>query len=158
MQGLKRDEGSPEGHHEEWSACHERQVSGLRNRALPDPQAIAPHNSRQVAIAIASAAQQAKAEDVVILDLRKLSYSFDFFVICTGSSDRRVRTITDDVEEALDPLGVRRHHQEGNGQGGWVLLDYGPVVGHIFDPELRDYYRLERLWADAPRVRFRHKK
>ena len=104
---------------------------------------------------MASAARHSKAENVVILDLRKLSTSFDFFVICSGSSNRRIRTIADDIEEALHSHGLKSGHQEGNGHGGWLLLDYGQVVGHIFDPELRDYYRLERLWADAPRLPLR---
>ena len=93
-----------------------------------------------------------KAQDLVILDLRRLSTSFDFFVLCTGSSERRIRTIADDVEEELSAHGVTRRHLEGQ-DGSWLLLDYGPVVGHLFSPEFRRFYSLERLWADAPRLR-----
>ncbi len=93
-----------------------------------------------------------KAEEVVILDLRRLSTFFDFFVLCTGSSDRRIQTIADHVEETLSVHGVNRRHIEGM-DGSWMLLDYGPVVGHLFSPELRKFYSLERLWADAPRLR-----
>ena len=106
---------------------------------------------------MALAASEAKAEEVVILDLRKVSFSFDFFVLLSGSSDRRVQTIAEHIEENLTAKGVRPWHEEGRRQGGWVLLDYGNVVGHVFDPQVREFYGLERLWADAPRVAF-HKK
>lgn len=101
---------------------------------------------------MARSALATKAEEVVVLDLRRLSGSFDFFVLCTGSSDRRIQTIADEVEEVLSAHGVNRRHVEGM-DGSWMLLDYGPVVGHIFSPERRKFYCLERLWADAPRVR-----
>ncbi len=101
---------------------------------------------------MAQSALDAKAEDVVVLDLRKLSYSFDFFVLCSVSSDRRVQTIADDIGEKFSNHGMRAGHMEGLPEGGWVLLDYGPVVAHIFSPELRQFYGLERLWSDAPRV------
>jgi len=101
---------------------------------------------------MARVALEAKAEDVVILDLRKLSYSFDFFVLCSASSDRRILTIAEGIEEKLAPHPVDLRHREGHEQGGWILLDYGPVVTHIFSPEVRQFYGLERLWADAPTV------
>ena len=101
---------------------------------------------------MARKAVDAKAEGVVILDLRKLSYSFEYFVLCSVESDRRVQTIADDIREALSNGGERWGHAEGQSDGGWVLLDYGPVVCHLFAPEMREFYGLERLWADAPRV------
>ena len=101
---------------------------------------------------MARTALGAKAEDVVILDLRKLSFSFDFFVLVSASSDRRMGTVAEDIEEQLSSCGVSPGHIEGRREGGWVLLDYGSVVAHIFDPEVRRFYRLERLWADAPHV------
>ncbi|MCM8811997.1 MAG: ribosome silencing factor [Candidatus Omnitrophica bacterium] len=124
----------------------------LRNRALSDPEAIINRSSRQLAIAMAQTALDAKAEDVVVLDLRKLSYSFDFFVLCSVDSDRHLQTIADDIKEKFRTNGVRSAHEEGQPQGGWKLLDYGPVVVHIFFPDVREFYRLERLWADAPRL------
>ena len=93
-----------------------------------------------------------KAEDVVVLDLRRISYSFDFFVLVSGSSSIRIKTISEEVEEKLSEQGEKPGHREGNGQSGWVLLDYGMVVFHIFSPEAREFYRLEKLWADAPHV------
>lgn len=102
---------------------------------------------------MARAALHAKAEDMVILDLRKLSFSFDYFLLCSASSDRRIQTIVDHILEALSKKGARPAHLEGRPDGGWLLLDFGPVVGHVFSPEAREFYKLERLWADAPQVR-----
>ena len=101
---------------------------------------------------MAGAALGAKAEDILILDLRKVSYSFDFFFICSAGSDRRIQAVVDHINEALDEGGVRTVHREGHPEGGWVLLDFGSVVGHVFTPEVREYYALERLWADAPHI------
>ena len=101
---------------------------------------------------MAQKALENKAEDVVVLDLRKLSFSFDFFVVCSASSDRRIHTISDTIRESLNGHGERGGHGEGKGEGGWVLLDYGSVVCHIFEPEVREFYGIERLWADAPHV------
>ena len=104
-------------------------------------------------MAMAHAALDAKAEELVILDLRKLTFSFDFFFLCSAASDRRIKTVADHVEEALFRKGHKPRHVEGQPEGGWFLMDFGPVVAHIFSPEARRYYELERLWADAPRLR-----
>ncbi len=108
--------------------------------------------TRQKALRIARAALDSKADDLVILDLRKRSATFDYFVVCTVTSQRRSQAVADAIEESLETLGARLAHKEGYADGGWVLLDYGSVIGHIFAPELRTFYRLERLWADALRV------
>lgn len=107
---------------------------------------------------MASAALSAKADDVVILDLRKVSFSFDFFVLFSAPSDRRLQTIAEHIEEELASRGIRAWHEEGRPEGGWILLDYRQVIAHIFDPEVRRFYDLERLWADAPRVPFTKKR
>ena len=101
---------------------------------------------------MAQAARDAKAEELVVLNLQKLSYSFDYFFLCSASSDRRVKTIAEQIREALSDRGMTSLRVEGLPESGWVLLDCGPVVGHIFSPEARSFYALERLWADAPRV------
>jgi ribosome-associated protein len=93
-----------------------------------------------------------KAIDVVVLDLRKISDAADFFVIASGSSDTHVRTLAERVREAVERSGRRPHHVEGVTAGRWALLDFIDVVIHVFHPTLRDYYQLERLWADAPVV------
>jgi ribosome-associated protein len=100
---------------------------------------------------VAEVAEAKRAEDVVILDLRGLTLVTDYFVICTGTSRVQIRAISEAVVEALDderPRGIR----EGDADAQWVLLDYGDVVAHVFGPEARAFYRLEKLWADAPIV------
>jgi len=90
-----------------------------------------------------------KAVDPVVLDLRDLTAAADYFVIASGTSDTHVRGMADHLLTALAPHGVRPHHVEGLPQGRWVLLDYVDFVVHVFHPELRDFYQLERLWGDA---------
>lgn len=102
---------------------------------------------------MAQAALDAKAEELVLLDLRKLSFSFEFFLICSAGSDRRIKTVVEKIEENLSEKGEKPLHREGRAESGWMLLDFGSVVGHVFAPEARRFYQLERLWADAPRVR-----
>ncbi len=124
----------------------------MRDRVVPDPQAIAK-TSRQLILRMAQTALDAKAEEPVILDLRKLSYSFDYFFLCSAESDRRVQAVADHLEETLDGEGIRLRHREGHPEGGWLLLDFGSIIAHIFSPEARSFYELERMWADAPQIR-----
>ena len=93
-----------------------------------------------------------KAVDALVLDLRGLCGATDYFVIVSGTSDAHVRGMADHLMTALAPRGVAPHHVEGLAQGRWVLLDYVDFVVHVFHPELRDFYQLERLWGDAPVV------
>jgi ribosome-associated protein len=92
-----------------------------------------------------------KAVDGVVLDLRGLTDATDRFVIVSGTSDTHVRAIAEHVLETLRLEGARAHHVEGLPAGRWVLLDYVDFVVHVFQPALRDFYQLERLWGDAPR-------
>ncbi len=108
--------------------------------------------SQEVAAAAARAAADKQAEDVVILDVHDLIVITDFFVVCTGTSDRHVKTLVEEVEKALRALGSKPVRREGEQDARWVLLDYVDVVVHVFAPEERDYYDLERLWRDAPRL------
>jgi len=98
---------------------------------------------------IAALALSKKAEDVLSVDLRGLSPACDFFVICTGTSGVHARAIADAIEDGLRESGEKAWHVEGRETGRWVLLDFVNVVVHVFDPEARDYYCLERLWGDA---------
>jgi ribosome-associated protein len=93
-----------------------------------------------------------KAQDVVVLDLRGLCDATDYFVIASGTSDTHVRALAERVIEAMGQVGRRAHHVEGLTSGRWVLLDFVDLVVHVFHPELREFYQLERLWADAPAV------
>ena len=93
-----------------------------------------------------------KAIDVMVLDLRDLSSATDFFVIATGRSDIHVKAIADHVIDSAKRQGNRPEHIEGLDEGRWVLLDYIDHVVHIFHPAVRDFYRLETLWGDAPSI------
>ena len=102
---------------------------------------------------IAKFAQGKKAQDVVILDMRKISNITDFFIICSGNSTRQVRATADYIIEQLKQLGKRPWHIEGYRYALWLLLDYGDVVVHIFHAPTRQFYDLERLWGDAPLIK-----
>jgi ribosome-associated protein len=91
-----------------------------------------------------------KAVDLMVLDVRGLCSATDFFVIASGTSEAHVRGMAGHLVESLAPRGLRPHHVEGEAQGRWVLLDYVDVVIHLFHPEQREFYQLERLWGDAP--------
>lgn len=100
----------------------------------------------------AHAAQEKKAIDLAVLDLQGLSTIADFFLVCSARSAPQADTIADAVRGALRAEGVRPRHNEGSAQSGWLLLDYGDVVVHVFLEETRGFYALDRLWGDAPLV------
>ena len=100
---------------------------------------------------IALAALAKKAEDVMVLDLRGLSSVTDYYVIATGNGPRQVTAMADAIEQEMGKKGVRTIGSEGRSAGTWVLLDFGDVVAHLFEPEARAHYDLEGNWADAPR-------
>ena len=110
--------------------------------------------SRDVAVAAARAAADKQAGEIVILDVHETIVITDYFVICTAGTQRQIRTVIDAVEDALRGLGVKPMRREGEPEAGWWLLDYIDVVVHVFGTEERAYYDLERLWSDAPRVRW----
>ena len=97
-------------------------------------------------------ALERKARDVVVLDVTGISTATDHFVIATGGSDVQVKAIAEHVLEELKKEGERPEHVEGLGGGRWVLLDYIDFVVHVFHPKARDFYQLEALWGDAPRL------
>ena len=113
-----------------------------------------PIKSDKLAKLCASIAADKKAEDIVVLDLRKLSSFTDFFVICTGASEPQLKAIASEIEDRLKkehkvrPMGV-----DGYPLSQWVIADYGDVVVHIFHPEKRALYCLEDMWNDAPRLK-----
>lgn len=109
--------------------------------------------SQAKALACAKAAIDKKAENLKILDLTDLSGFTDYFVICSGTSDRQVQAISDSIEAALETRGTGALSCEGYAEGRWVLMDFGDVVVHVFLDALREYYDLESLWADAPRLK-----
>jgi len=91
-------------------------------------------------------------EDVLLLDIRPVSMIADYFVICSGASERQIQAIYEDILAKLKEVGVDPLHSEGTATSGWVLVDYGSVIVHVFLPPTRRYYNLEQLWKDARTV------
>jgi len=105
--------------------------------------------------AAAQAAHETRGRDILLLDLREVTPEFDFFVLATGGSVRQLHAISDEIDHVLEEnLNDRRRGMEGYQQGGWIVLDYGDLIVHLFDEKMRDYYRLEDLWAQAKRIPF----
>ena len=98
------------------------------------------------------AALDKKAVDVVVLDLRNTPAFTDYFVLCSGLNPRQVKAIADAVEETLRAVKVRPAHVEGYDRAEWVLMDFFTFIVHIFTPQTREFYSLERLWGDAERI------
>ena len=98
------------------------------------------------------AALEKKAINVVVLDLRHTPAFTDFFVLCSGQNARQVKAIADNVEEALRAAKVRPAHIEGYDRSEWVLMDFFNFIVHVFSPQTREFYALERLWGDAERI------
>lgn len=103
----------------------------------------------QLARALVEVAADRKAEDVTLLDLRPISVIADYFVICTGTSERQGNALVRALVDRAAELGYASKRIEGTSEGGWVLLDFGDVIAHVFSPQQRDFYRLEELWKDA---------
>jgi ribosome-associated protein len=121
-----------------------------RPRRRNERPALYQIDSKHAAIVAAQAADAKRAERVVILDVRATLGVTDFFVISSAGNPRQVKAVVDNVEEHLRHAGRRPEHREGVQDARWVLLDYGDFVVHVFLDQARDYYDLERLWADSP--------
>lgn len=107
---------------------------------------------RNLALRIADILAETPASDTVVLDIRGLSTFSDFFVICSGENERQLRAISERLQEELSEDGIRPQRSEGTPRSGWIVLDYNDAIVHVFDQELRDFYKMERLWAEAPRL------
>ena len=131
---------------------------GQRSRRVSDPAGavatgeVCSLEPNELAHAIVDAAADKKASDIVLLDLRKVAFIADFFVLCNGQSARQIKAIAGGIMESIKNMGVRRLAVEGASESGWVLVDAGAVIVHVFSPDLRAYYALEELWRDAPVV------
>ncbi len=115
----------------------------------------APSTSKRLTGDVGKAVRAAldkKALDVVVLDLRETPAFTDFFVLCSGTSQRQVKAIADGVEEALRAAKVRPAHVEGYDRAEWILMDFFTFIVHVFTPQTREFYSLERLWGDARRI------
>jgi ribosome-associated protein len=114
------------------------------------PEEMTPERLAQLA---ASYAADKKAIDLTVLDLRGVSSYTDFFVVCSGNTDRQTKAIHDAIHEGLKKdHGRLPRRVEGTGEARWILMDYFDIVVHVFVPEVRDFYRLEQLWGDVPRL------
>lgn len=109
--------------------------------------------SLKLAQSIAKFAQDKKAQDVMILDMRKVANFCDYFVIGTGQSTRQVQAIADGIGEGLKKQNIKIRHIQGLSDSHWVVLDSGSVVAHVFDKETREFYALEYLWQEAKKVK-----
>jgi ribosome-associated protein len=99
-----------------------------------------------------TAAQDRKAVEVVVLDLRPANGFADYFLVCSGTNPRQIKAISDSIQEKLGEKGLRPAHVEGYDHAGWILLDYFDFIVHIFSPEARAFYDLERLWGTAKKI------
>jgi ribosome-associated protein len=97
-------------------------------------------------------AEENKARNVVVLDMRGITALYDYFVIATGVSRRQLHTLAEEIDDAMKAEGDERQGIEGYEAGKWIVQDYGDIVVHLFDQPSREYYDLENLWADAPRI------
>ncbi len=104
------------------------------------------------ALLCARVAEDNKARDILVLDMRGITPLFDFQVLATGASRRQIHTLAEEIDAALHALGEQRLTIEGYRSAKWVVQDYGDIIVHVFDPDTRLYYSLEDLWADAPHV------
>jgi ribosome-associated protein len=125
-------------------------VAGPHQRRSEGAESL--HNILDLAMTAAAAASSKQARDVVVLDVSEPLVICDYFVICSGSNDRQVRAIAEEVERACREEGTRPLRREGEREGRWILLDFVDFVVHVFHQEEREYYDLERLWRDAPVV------
>lgn len=107
--------------------------------------------SKKVALEASRIIQEKKGQEIVLLNIQKLSVICDYFLICSGESPIHMQTIAKELEEKLGQKGISLLNTDDYLNDRWILLDFGDVVVHIFSPEAREYYQLERLWADAER-------
>ncbi len=125
---------------------------------LPTPTSTIPADAaptaeaQTLARALALAAEDALASDILVLDIAAITTLADYFVVCTADNDRMLRAIVRGLDEQAEKAGIRVRRQEGAPESGWVLMDFGDVIAHVFGKREREYYQLDRLWADAPRI------
>ena len=139
----------------------QRRADGLpdrtraRTRKIPAPpkvRKVDERSSREIAGRIVELAEDKKAADIVLLDLSALTTMADYFVICSGGSERQLDAIAGGIVDGMREEGVRPFGREGTAASHWVLVDFGFVIVHVFTPPERDFYDLERHWSEAKTV------
>jgi ribosome-associated protein len=159
--GAERDDGGPDARRPGLPARdrpvrprrRDPGITGPAGRAGDDLAQLSPpldQEALDLAHRIVDLCADKKASDIVLLDVRMLTTVTDYFVICSGASERQLRAISDGIAEGLRDAGVRAIGREGGASAHWALLDYGSVIVHVMAPPERDYYALEKLWAEAP--------
>ncbi|WP_420908662.1 ribosome silencing factor [Brevibacillus humidisoli] len=108
----------------------------------------------ELARLVVKAAEEKKAENVVVIDISNLSVIAEYFIVCHGNNERQVQAIVSEIRDKAHEQGYNVRGIEGADEGKWVLIDIGDVVVHVFHREEREFYNIERLWGDAPRVTF----
>ena len=119
-------------------------------QANPTQDAVRTLSPEEMVATVADLAADRKAQDIVQLDLRGMIGYADYFVICSGRTDRQTRAIHDAIHEGMKARGILPRRVEGVTESRWILMDYLDVVVHVFTPDTREYYRLEQLWGEAP--------
>ncbi|SHI50568.1 ribosome-associated protein [Geosporobacter subterraneus DSM 17957] len=104
---------------------------------------------KDIAMEIGKIADNKKGQDIVILDIRRISSFADYFVIISGTSTRHVKALADEIEDQMKAKGLDLNHKEGYDTGTWILMDYNAVIVHVFTEEQRNFYNIERVWRDA---------
>lgn len=113
-------------------------------------QSQALESARDLAVHIAEIISDTPASDTVVLDIHELSSFADYFIICSGENERQLKAITETISMKLAERGVRPQRVEGTALSGWIVMDYGEAIIHVFDVDQRGFYRLEALWQEAP--------
>ncbi len=127
-------------------------ADGLPRRATPAPSTSDERAALELARRVVELAEDKKAADILVLELAPLTTLADYFVICSGGSERQLDAIADGIVEGLRPEKTRPIGREGTAASHWVLLDFGSVIVHIFTPPERDYYGLEKHWSEAKTI------
>ena len=123
---------------------HKKKIDPERMKYMLEP--------KEIAVAVTKALDEKKGMDIKLLKIDRVSSLADYFLICTGTSNTHVKTLCDYAEYTLEQLGETMLGREGHRGNSWELLDYGTIVIHVFTTEAREFYALERLWADAENV------
>jgi ribosome-associated protein len=126
-------------------------VKTIHNDDMENPNEVEAAAQRKLEL-ICEACDETKAQNVLALDVRRLTPIADYFVICSGTSVTHIQSIAENVQDKLRMEGKVRAKPQGGAESFWIILDYGDVILHIFDEPTREFYDLERLWSDAPKV------